>query len=165
MLAGYEAALRRGWSPSTSRDLSGEHLTAIEGDSDGFLASLSDGANADSSCGRLCRRIRWVWDGDFCGSIHLRWRPGTEALPDDVLGHLGYSIVPWKRGNGYAKAAVRHMLAEAAEVGMTGVEVWTTTDNGASQRVIEANGGRHLSPPFVHPLHGPVERLRYRIAL
>jgi predicted acetyltransferase len=24
---------------------------------------------------------RWMWDGEFCGSIGFRWQPGTEALP------------------------------------------------------------------------------------
>ena len=171
MLPGYEAALRRGWSPSTTRDVSGEHRSAIETDAEAFLHSVSDEggrwagpADADGHV-RLPRRVRWIWDGDFCGAISLRWQPGTDALPDHVLGHIGYSVVPWKRGNGYAKAALRHVLAEAADLTLTGVEVWTTTDNPASQRVIEANGGRLMMPAFVHPQHGPAERLRYRIAL
>jgi predicted acetyltransferase len=38
-----------------------------------------------------------MWDGEFCGSIGLRWLPGTEELPPHCLGHIGYAVVPWKR--------------------------------------------------------------------
>jgi predicted acetyltransferase len=36
---------------------------------------------------------RWLWDGEFCGSIQFRWQPGTPDLPPTCLGHIGYSVV------------------------------------------------------------------------
>jgi predicted acetyltransferase len=39
-----------------------------------------------------------MWDGDFAGAINLRWQPGTAELPPHCLGHIGYGVVPWKRG-------------------------------------------------------------------
>jgi len=46
---------------------------------------------------RLPGRVLWVWDGEFCGVINLRFVPGTLDLPPHVSGHAGYAIVPWKR--------------------------------------------------------------------
>jgi predicted acetyltransferase len=173
MLDAYVDALERGWSPSTTRDVSGEQLAAIAANRDAFLAGLSDAADPTgimveqpdgTSRPKLPQRVRWIWDGDMCGSINLRWVPGTDALPDHVLGHIGYSIVPWKRRRGHATAALGHMLGEAREVGLRIVEVCTTVDNPASQKVITANGGV-LVEQFEHAMSPGVERVRYRIAL
>ncbi len=149
MLASYADALRQGWSPNTTLDVSGEHLSAIECDPKQFLADLvsADGliTHADGSQSpRLPFRLRWMWDGAFCGAINLRWQPGTPDLPPHVSGHIGYSVVPWKRGHGLAKRALRHMLMEAREVGMSRVTLTTDSDNLASQKVILANGGRRI---------------------
>jgi hypothetical protein len=43
-----------------------------------------------------------VADGEFCGSIGLRWQPETSALPSHVPGHIGYSVVAWRWRRGYA---------------------------------------------------------------
>ena len=60
---------------------------------------LPDGTTA----ARLPGFRLWLWDTEFCGSIGLRWQPGTSELPAHVLGHIGYAVVPWKEGHGYAK--------------------------------------------------------------
>jgi predicted acetyltransferase len=169
MLDGFRDALARGWSPSTDPHHAAAIRAAFERDPAAYLASVRDDAPPSTfklADGRvvdkLPMRMRWIWDGDFCGMINLRWQPGTSALPDHVLGHIGYGVVPWKRGHGIAKKALRHMLFEAREVGLVRVEVCTTVDNVASQRVIVANGGR--SPePFRHAESPTVDRLRYRI--
>ncbi|HSO04292.1 MAG TPA: GNAT family N-acetyltransferase, partial [Candidatus Limnocylindrales bacterium] len=57
------------------------------------------------------------------------------------LGHIGYSVVPWKRRRGYATAALAAMLPIAAAEGLPIVDITTDVDNVASQRVILANGG------------------------
>ena len=84
---------------------------------------------------------RWIWDGDFCGRINLRFMEGTEALPAFVSGHIGYAVVPWKRRRGYATEALRLMLPLARAEGLSGVEITCDADNEASRRVIVANGG------------------------
>jgi predicted acetyltransferase len=93
---------------------------------------------------------RWLWDGEFCGSIGFRWQRGTEALPPYCLGHIGYAVVPWKQRRGYATSALRELLREAKAEGLRYVEITTATENVASQRVIENNEGVFVEE-FVAP--------------
>src|SRR5438874_4172413 len=121
--------------------------------------ALPDGSTAK----RLPSFRRWLWDGEFCGSIGLRWQPGTTALPAHCLGHIGYAVVPWKQRLGYARLALRLILPEAKAIGLSYVEITTDPDNIASQRVIEANGGI-LVEHFTKPQQfGCKPGLRFRI--
>ena len=172
-LPGYVAALERGWSPDNSRgDVAArEELSRIAADAEAFLASLVDreatGGPITLPNGTTVARLpgyrRWMWDGEFCGSIGFRWQPGTEALPPYCLGHIGYSVVPWKRGRGYATRALRELLPAVKAEGLRFAEITTTTDNVASQRVIEANDGV-LVEEFIAPTElGGQRHLRYRV--
>ena len=174
-LPSYVDALERGFSPDNVRALetTREELDEIRRDAAAFLARLVDreakGAPITLPDGTVVRRLpgyrRWVWDGEFCGSLSLRWQPGTSELPGHVLGHAGYSIVPWKKGRGYATEALRLLLPEAKDVGLDYVELTTDVDNVASQRVILKNGGV-LVERFTKPAaYGSTPGLRYRIAL
>ncbi len=108
---------------------------------------------------------RWLWDGEFCGSIGLRWQPGTTALPPHCLGHVGYAVVPWKQGQGYAQSALGQLLPQAKAAGLPFVDITTDPDNTASQRVILANGG-YLVEKFNKPAQfGGKPGLRFRITL
>lgn len=146
-LPGYLAALETGWSPVTTRDLSGEQLGAIRADAGTFLRDLTrrEGGTITlvdgTSVPRLPTRVFWMWDGEFCGSINLRSVPGTLDLPPYYSGHLGYAVVPWKQGRGYATQALALLLPVARELGLPRVLVTCDTGNAASRRVIEANGG------------------------
>ncbi|MFU8814757.1 MAG: GNAT family N-acetyltransferase [Pseudomonadales bacterium] len=172
-LDGYLAALRRGWSANTmaTPDLIREELERIEADPVGVLAAMDDreakGPPIRLPDGTLAKRLpgfrRWLWDGEFCGSIGLRWQPGTTDLPPHCLGHIGYAVVPWKRGRGYATTALRLLLPEAWSLGLPFVELTTDRDNLPSQRVIEANAGV-LVERFTLPTEfGATPSLRYRI--
>jgi predicted acetyltransferase len=168
-LPAYMEALARGWSPNNIRDVSAEQLEAIRVDPPRFVASLLEQSGTirmpnGSEVPKLPSRMRWMWDGEFCGSIGLRWQPGTDALPEYVLGHIGFAVVPWKRGRGYSARALRLMLPEARAVGLARIELTTEPGNIASQRTIESNGGRLVSE-FVNPLYGPQPKLRYVIDL
>ena len=168
-LPAYTQALERGWSPNNVRDVSGEQLALIRADAAGFIASLLDPSGSitlpdGSEVPKLPSRTGWMWDGEFCGSIGLRWQPGTNALPSHVLGHIGFAVVPWKRGHAYAARALALMLPEARAVGLERVEITTEPDNFASRRTIEKNGGR-LVGEFVNPIYGPEPKLRYVIDL
>ena len=150
-----------------------EELERIARNPDDFLAGLVD-RNArgapitmpdGSTVPRLPGYMLWLWDGEFCGSLGFRWRPGTEALPPTCLGHIGYSVVPWKRRRGYATRALALALPQVAKEGLRYVEITTTPENVASQRVIEANGGI-LHEEFISVAAlGSKRQLRYRIAL
>ena len=174
-LASYVSALERGWAADNERgvDATREELSRIQTDSTAFLASMDNRAGKGPPVllpdGSTAERIpgfrRWMWDGEFCGSIGLRWQPGTTALPPYCLGHIGYAVVPWKQGLGYAKAALRLMLLEAKAVGLPYVEITTDPDNIASQRVIEANGGILLEHFVKPPQFGSKPGLRFRISL
>ena len=118
-----------------------------------------------TSVPRLPGYRRWMWDGEFCGSIGLRWQRGTEALPPYCLGHIGYAVVPWKRQRGYATQALREVLRDAAVEGLRYVELTTEPDNLVSQRVIETNGGVFVEEFTAPPGLGSKRGLRYRIAL
>lgn len=173
-LPSYKAALERGWSPDNVRLLEAtrEQLAAIEADPAAFVASLDDpeakGPPIPLPDGRVMQRLpsfrRWMWDGDFAGSIGLRWQNGTSDLPPHVPGHIGYAVVPWKRRQGYATEALRLMLGEARAIGLNRVELTTEAGNLASQQVVLANGGVEIAR-FADELHGGRESLRFRIPL
>jgi len=174
-LASYVEALERGWSADNVRGAVAamEELARISEDATAFLAAMEDreakGPLVTLPDGSHVARIpgfrRWIWDGVFCGSIGIRWQVGTAELPPHCLGHIGYAVVPWKQGQGYATAALRAMLREARALGLPYVEVTTDPDNVASQRTILKCGGE-LFEEFVKPAQfGAKPGLRYRIAL
>jgi predicted acetyltransferase len=174
-LPAYVAALRAGWSADNLRGAAAarDELRQIETDPARFLASLHDPeARGDpitlpdgSQAARIPGYIRWIWDGDFCGSIGLRWVPGEKDVPPHVLGHVGYAVVPGKRGRGYAKAALQALLPEARAVGLEYIEMTTDPDNVASQKVMLANGAV-LIERFIKPAqYGGKDGLRFRIYL
>jgi len=105
-LDGYVHALRHGWSPDNLRpQRASEELARIAEDPQGFVSqqvdreasgppiTLPDG----SAVPRLPGYYMWMWDREFCGTIGFRWQPGTTDLLPYCLGHVGYSVVPWKR--------------------------------------------------------------------
>jgi predicted acetyltransferase len=106
-----------------------------------------------------------MWDGEFCGSIGLRWQPGTTDLPPYCLGHIGYAVVPWKQGRGYATRALELLLPEAKAQGLAFVEITTNADNVASQRVITSNGGQLIERFNKPAVYGGAPSLRFRIRL
>jgi predicted acetyltransferase len=174
-LASYVAALKRGWSPDNIRGIAAsiDELSQIEKDASLFVAHLTDreakGPPVVFPDGTTAPRLPgfrlWLWDTEFCGSIGLRWQPGTSELPAYVLGHIGYAVVPWKEGRGYAKLALKLMLEHARDEGLEYVDITTDPDNAASRRVIEVNGGV-LIERFQRPAqYGASDALRFRIAL
>jgi predicted acetyltransferase len=173
-LDGYVDALRRGWSPDNRRPEAGlEELAEIERDPTAFLARQADHAGAGTALtlpdGRIVPRLpsieRWMWDGEFCGVISLRWQPGTAELPPYCLGHIGYAVVPWKRRRAFATRALAALLPEARALGLPYVELTTDVTNEPSQRVIEANGGTIFERFHKPASYGGAASLRYRIAL
>jgi predicted acetyltransferase len=174
-LESYVTALTQGWSADNVRGaVAGqEELDRIKTDGPAFVASLEDreakGAPIKLPDGSVAARLpgfrRWMWDGEFAGSISFRWQPGTPALPPHCLGHIGYGVVPWKQGKGYATRALQLLLPEAAAMGLPYVEITTDPENIASQRVILANGGRLVEHFAKLPQFGSMPGLRYRIDL
>ncbi len=171
-LASYSAALERGWSPDEHRGKARalEELAKINADPVAFVSSLVDREAKGSPVTlpegsvvpRLPGYVRWLWDGEFCGDIGFRWQPGTADLPPSCRGHIGYGVVPWKQGKGYATQALRLLLREIEE-SLPYVEITTDQENIASQRVIQANGGVLIERFTKPPQYGPTPCLRFRI--
>ena len=174
-LPSYVAALKRGWSPDNVRGVAAsiEELAQIEKDAGAFVERLTDREAKGppvvlpdgTTVPRLAGFRLWLWDTEFCGSIGFRWRPGTSELPPYVLGHIGYAVVPWKEGLGYAKLALKLMLKHARDEGLEYVEITTDPDNAASRRVIEVNGGVLIERFRKPEQSGSCDGLRFRIAL
>jgi predicted acetyltransferase len=173
-LASYIDALERGWSPDNLRPEAGrEELVRIREDASLFLAQQVDregrGPPVVLPDGRTVPRLpgysRWMWDGAFSGVIGFRWQPGTTELPPYCLGHIGFSVVRWKRGLGYGTRALALLLADVRKEGLPYVELTTDLTNIASQRVILANGGKvveHFNKPEGY---GGAPSLRFHIPL
>lgn len=171
----YVEALERGWSPDNVRGIeaANEQLQQIRQDLSGFIDSLDDPeAKAGpiklpdgSLVPRLPGIVRWIWDGEFCGSIGFRWQPGTSALPEHVLGHIGFAVVPWKRGMGRAKSGLALLLPEAKARGLSYVELTADPSNMASQAVIQACGGIEIERFQKSASYGGLEAIRFHIKL
>ena len=170
----YTAALKRGWSPNNLRpNAAQEQLDEIFLDPDAFIASLDRREANDgfvvlpdgSHAARLPGFSRWIWQDSFCGCISFRWQPGTEDLPPHCSGHVGYAVVPWRRGEGLASAALIALLSEVAATGLCYIELTTSPDNIASIRVIERAGGVFVENFRMDDSLGGEEALRFHISL
>jgi predicted acetyltransferase len=174
-LPSYVAALERGWSSDTQRSAQAarEELERIDRDVHAFVGFLTDpeakGPPITLPNGNQVARIPgfllWMWDGEFCGSIGFRWQPGTVELPDYVLGHIGYAVVPWKQRRGHATRALAQMLQYPRNHGLPYVELTTDEDNHASQKVMRANGAVFVERFTKPAIRGGGETLRFRIPL
>jgi predicted acetyltransferase len=173
-LAGYVDALQKGWSPEELRPQAGlDELEQIATNPERFLCAQVDREATgsaivlpdNSKVARLPGYKLWMWDGEFCGVIGLRWQRGTMELPPYCLGHVGYAVVPWKRRRGYATEALRLLLPHARAEGLPYVDVTTDAANVASRRVIEANGGTLVERFHKPATHGGAESLRFQILL
>jgi predicted acetyltransferase len=174
-LPSYAAALRRGWTPNNERGMAAalEELEQIEKNPASFVASLDDrqgnGSPVKMPDGSVVPRLpgfrRWMWDGEIAGSIGFRWQHGTVELPPYCLGHIGYSVVPWKQRQGYATTALLSLLQEARKLQLPYVEITTDPDNLPSQKVILAAGGKLYERFNKPPQFGNKPCLRFRIVL
>ncbi|MEJ2209357.1 MAG: GNAT family N-acetyltransferase [Anaerolineae bacterium] len=79
-------------------------------------------------------------DGRVVGTSRLRhWLVPHLELEG---GNIGYDVRPSERGKGYGTALLALTLEKARDLGLDEVLVTCDTDNLASVRVIEKNGGR-----------------------
>lgn len=60
------------------------------------------------------------------------------------FGHIGYSVRPTERRNGYATAMLSMVLKEAKKKGLQEVQLSCKKSNLASVRTIEKNGGQYV---------------------
>ena len=84
--------------------------------------------------------LYWLVDGEeIVGVASVR-----HSLNDFLLregGHVGYEIIPSKRGIGYGNKILELSLAKAGDLGLCRVLVSSFENNNASRKIIENNGG------------------------
>jgi predicted acetyltransferase len=112
--------------------------------------------------GRVPQTTFWIVDEDgYAGRISIRHK-----LNDNLLklgGHIGYGVIPSKRGRGYGKRALELVLPKARELGLKKVLLTCNATNIASKKIIEGGGG--VLENEVPTEEGKPNKLRYWIDL
>lgn len=117
------------------------YQSALE-DSAAYLRGLLDGARGVGlPPGRVPYSTFWLRSvRRLVGRSSLRHRLTPEL--EDEGGHVGYDIRPSERRKGYGTLILRLTLAEARKLGLSRALLTCDTDNVASAKIIEKNGGR-----------------------
>ena len=92
--------------------------------------------------GQVPGALLWIVDGDpeaLVGFVSIRFELNDFLLEEG--GHVGYSVRPSRRRQGYAGRALRLSLDLLHERGVTDALVTCDDDNAGSARTIERAGG------------------------
>ncbi len=82
----------------------------------------------------------WLIDGDeFIGHINIRHELNDFLL--NIGGHIGYSIRPSKRRQGYGTKMLGLALPKAKKIGLTRALITCDNNNVPSLKIIERNNG------------------------
>lgn len=84
----------------------------------------------------------WLIDdkNQILGVIRVRKELNSEYLRN-IGGHIGYDIAPSNRRNGYGALILKIGLEKVKSMGINTVLLTCRSDNQASARIIEKNGG------------------------
>jgi predicted acetyltransferase len=168
-MASFIEAMREGHSRDTLRPETPETIAAVAENPAWFLAQLLNPPTTvvlpDGTVGpRVPETIFWYGEGEeFLGSISVRH--SLTPMLELWGGHIGYAVRPSAWGRGHASAMLAGMLDHVrANLRLERVTLTANTQNRASIRVIEKNGGtlRDIVP---HPWVEGDEGGRYWIDL
>ncbi|WP_308195671.1 GNAT family N-acetyltransferase [Dactylosporangium sp. AC04546] len=136
-------AARDDWGRGVHQDGAGLHEDDEVDSPAGFaawvarLTAQSSGPVAD---GRIPATYWWIVEnGTVLGAITLRHHLNARLL--EAAGHIGFGVRPSARGRGVASWGLARVLDEARTRRLPRVLLSCGTDNPASARVIERNGG------------------------
>lgn len=146
----FTEAMREGYSRDTLRPETAESIDQVAGDPAAFVESqlsppttvtLPDGSQGAA----VPYTVLWYVEGDrFLGSLHIRHHLNENL--EKVGGHVGYAVRPSARGQGHASAILAAGLDYIrAHLPLQRVLLTVNSQNTASIRVIEKNGGVHTA--------------------
>jgi predicted acetyltransferase len=145
-LAGAAEFVREGRLDSTYAALLGYDLRKLERRFSAFVWDLRklDEKRPGSYSGYQ-DRVFWLIDRDeYVGQLSVRPELGTPYLVT-YGGHVGYSIRPGLRRRGYGQTILSLALRECSAMGLARLLVTCDSDNLASKKIIERNGGEFES--------------------
>jgi predicted acetyltransferase len=135
-------ALREFHAEGSSFDLLANlNAASLMSDFEDYVRQLIDQSKGKSlPQGWISHTTYWIIDNDeFMGVIDLRH--GLTPALEKYGGHVGYAIRPSKRRKSYATEAVKMLIPLAFRIGIKRVLITCDTNNTASIKVIESNGG------------------------
>jgi predicted acetyltransferase len=90
--------------------------------------------------GRVPQTTYWIIDKDgYAGRVSIRHELNEKLLKEG--GHIGYGVIPSKRGQGYGNKALELVLPKARALGLEKVLITCDSTNTASRKIIGKNGG------------------------
>ena len=121
----------------------GYNLKSLEKRFNSFVRGLTNLAQRSTSAvHRYVDRVLWLIDREeYIGQASIRPELCTNYLIT-YGGHIGYSIRPSKRRQGYGKKILALCLEESKAMGLRKVLVTCNSDNIGSKEIIESNGGQ-----------------------
>jgi len=136
----------------------GEYWQQVHHDFPGFVRKIRNNSEGkDLVPGFVPETMYVLVSGQtVLGGIHLR-HGLTESLRD-LGGHIGYAVRPSHRRKGHGTEMLRLVLDRARQRGLRRVLVTCNSDNIASARVIESNGGQLDSESFSERAGGVTRR-------
>ncbi len=153
----------------------GYNIKSLERQFPDFIRGLTDLADDSRAVGHwYVDRVLWLIDkNEYIGQVSIRPELCTNYLIT-YGGHIGYSIRPSCRKQGYGKKILGLSMEESKAMGLHRILVTCNSDNIGSKKIIEYNGGRFekaLKMDSIafraegNPKDGQVQKLRYWIDL
>ena len=141
-LAGAAEFAAQGHIDSTYATYLGFDLTRLEQEFNHFVEKIIKLADDIKRYkGWHPDHVYWlVHDNEYIGQSSIRPDLGTMYLIT-YGGHIGYSIRPKYRQQGYGQQILGLTLEKARLIGLRKILITCDEDNIASKKIIEANGG------------------------
>jgi predicted acetyltransferase len=142
----YLDALAEGYRLGSRKEMSETALAAARTDEAAFFRGVaSPSALISLPNGEEVRRppttvLWWVDERSFIGELYLQ-HVLDSAMAAAYGGHIVYGVRPSRQGEGEAKLMLKAALPIAAAHGIARALLCVRSENIASRRVIEANGG------------------------
>lgn len=116
-------------------------LAEVQKDFGRFVADLKSFARGENlPKNYVPMTILWLIDkNEFIGRVKIRH--SLNEYLNRFGGHIGYTIRPSKRRQGYGTKILELALVEAKKMGFSKILLTCDVGNIASQKIIERNGG------------------------